>query len=137
MTVRRMWRPALAGMALAMGVTAFAAPAQAPRFVALDAMQQGMWQLREIGGTARAMCVRDPSALFQLRSPGSGCTRFVIENSTTAATVHYTCPGRGHGRTTISVETPRLVRISSEGLEGGAPFSVELEGRRTGNCPGG
>ncbi|WP_326525908.1 DUF3617 domain-containing protein [Sphingomonas sp.] len=135
MTVWRLVRPALAGALLLSGMTAFAAPAQAPRFIALDTMQQGMWQLRETGGGARATCVRDPAALFQLRGNGAQCSRFVIENTATTATVHYTCPGRGHGRTTISVETPRLVRIESEGIDNGAPFSLELEGRRTGSCP--
>ena len=134
MTLRRATRPALAVALTITGMAAFAQSAQGPRFAALDTMQQGTWQLREIGGEARAMCVRDPTSLFQLRSRGAGCSRFVIENAATSATVHYTCPGRGHGRTTISVETPRLVRISSEGIEGGAPFSVEIEGRRTGAC---
>jgi hypothetical protein len=135
MRVRRVLRSALAVAVVMTGATAFAAPAQAPRFVALDRLQQGMWQLREIDGGARGMCVRDPTSLFQLRSPGAGCSRFVIENGPSSATVHYTCPGRGHGRTTISVETPRLLHVTSEGIEGGAPFSIELEGRRTGDCP--
>lgn len=124
-----------AALVLATMTAVAAAPAQAPRFAALDTVQQGQWQLREAGGAARAMCVRDPAVLFQLRSRGAGCSRFVVENGATAATVHYTCPGRGHGRTTISVETPRLIHVSSEGIEGGAPFSIELEGRRTGECP--
>ena len=134
MTVWRSARPALAGALMMVGVTAFAQPAQGPHFAALDTMQGGQWMLRETGGQARAMCVRDPATLFQLRSRGAGCSRFVIENAATTATVHYTCPGRGHGRTTIAVETPRLVRIESEGIEGGAPFSVEIEARRTGAC---
>ena len=132
MTVRRLLRPALAGAFLVFGATAWAAPAG--QIVALNAVQPGQWQLREAGGTARAMCVRDPAALFQLRNRGTVCTRFVIDNSPTSATVHYTCPGAGHGRTTISVETPRLIRIDSQGIDGGAPFALEMEGRRTGGC---
>ena len=135
MTVWRAMRPARGGVVM-VGSAAFATPAQAPRFVALDTMQQGMWQLREAGGAARAMCVRDPASLFQLRSRGAQCSRFVIENGATSATVHYTCPGSGHGRTTISVETPRLVHIESEGIDGGAPFSLDIEARRTGRLPG-
>lgn len=135
MRVRRGLRRVLAVAGVMTGVTAFAAPAQAPRFAALDTMEHGLWQLREIGGQARAVCVRDPVNLFQLRSRTKQCSRFVIENGATAATVHYTCPGSGHGRTTISVETPRLARIESEGIEGGAPFSLEIEARRTGECP--
>ena len=124
-----------AGWAMTIGGAAWAAPAQAPRFAALDAMQPGMWQLHEVGEAPRAMCVRDPAILFQLRNRGAQCTRFVIDNSPTVATVHLTCPGRGHGRTTITVQTPRKVHIESEGLEGGAPFSHDIQARRVGACP--
>jgi hypothetical protein len=48
--------------------------------------------------------------------------------------VHYTCPGAGHGRTTVRVETPRLVQIESQGMARNEPFAIRLEGRRTGNC---
>ena len=130
-------RGALAAAAALMGTAGLAAPAQAPRFVALDTMQHGLWQLREAGGAARGVCVRDPASLFQQRSRGAQCSRFVIDNGANSATVHYTCPGSGHGRTTISVETPRLVRIESDGIEQGAPFSLDIEGRRVGECPAG
>ena len=111
-----------------------AAPAQAPTFVALNGLEHGQWELRETGGTNRAVCLGDPTSLFQQRHRGVQCSRFVIENGATSATVHYTCPGAGHGRTTITVETPRLIRIESQGLDAGAPFSFEMEGRRVGAC---
>ena len=125
----------IAGWAMVIGGAAWAAPAQAPRFAALDTMQPGLWQLRDVGEASRTMCVRDPVSLFQLRNRGAQCTRFVIENGPTVATVHLTCPGRGHSRTTITVQTPRLVHIESEGLEGGAPFSYDIQARRVGECP--
>ncbi len=135
MTAGRGRRLGIAIAAVMVGSTALAAPAQAPRFAALDTIQHGQWQLRETDGQTRSMCVRDPAVLLQLRSRGSGCSRFVVDNSATSATVHYTCPGRGHGRTSISVETPRLLHVESEGIEAGAPFSISLVGRRTGDCP--
>ena len=49
-------------------------------------------------------------------------------------TVNYTCPGIGRGRTTIRVETPRLVQIDSQGLDRGAPFALRAEARRIGPC---
>lgn len=130
MTARRLLRPAIAGAVLVLAAGA----AQAPSFVAFNAVERGQWQLREVGGPARAMCVTDPSVLFQLRGRGGNCSRFVIENAATSATVHYTCPGSGHGRTTIAVETPRLMRIDSQGIDSGAPFAIEIEARRTGTC---
>lgn len=126
-------RAVAAGM-VATAALAVAAPAQAPGFVALSALQRGEWQLREVGGATRSLCLTDPAALFQQRHRGAQCSRFVIENGATSATVHYTCPGTGHARTTVEVATPRSVHVSSQGLEGGMPFDIEIEARRTGAC---
>ena len=76
----------------------------------------------------------NPAALLQLRHPGAQCTQVVVENSREVATIHYTCPGHGYGRTTISVETSKLVRIDTQGIVDGAPFASELEGRKVGVC---
>lgn len=126
------------GLRIAAAVTVAmlsAAAAQAPGFVALTNVERGQWQLREIGGGgARAVCVSDPAVFFQMRGRGGSCSRFVIENGATSATVHYTCPGTGHGRTTISVSTPRMLRIDSQGIDAGAPFAIEVEARRVGAC---
>lgn len=111
-------------------------PARAPGLPALNGIERGMWELRERGSNAapRRMCVADPSALIQIRHGGAGCSRFVIENKPDRATVHYTCPGSGHGRTTIRVETSRLIQVESQGIADDSPFNVSLEGRRTGAC---
>lgn len=121
------------GVAVTVGALS-AAAAQTPSFVALSNVERGQWQLRESGGATRGMCVSDPTLFFQLRGRGANCSRFVVENAAASATVHYTCPGTGHGRTTIAVETPRLLRIDSQGIDAGAPFAIEVEARRTGSC---
>jgi hypothetical protein len=128
-------RAAMIGGAAMLAVAA--TPAQGPSFVAFAKVERGMWQLREIGGPTRAMCIADPATLFQLRSTKmTNCSRFVVENAPTTATVSYDCPGAGQGRTTIAVETPRLMRIDSQGFDNGQPFAVEIEARRTGACAG-
>ncbi len=134
MTVCSVMRPVIAGAFLVLGVSVGAAPAQAPSLIALNGVERGQWQLREVGGTSRSVCIADAATLIQLRSRSANCSRFVIENTPSSATVHYTCPGVGHGRTTIAVETPRLMRIDSQGIDGGAPFAVDIEARRTGPC---
>lgn len=111
-----------------------AAPAQAPEFAALARIERGLWQLRDAGGATRPMCIADPTALFHLRGAAAKCSRFVVENTPANATVSYTCPGGGQGRTAISVETPRLMRIQTQGIDGGMPFELEVEARRTGAC---
>jgi hypothetical protein len=134
MIVRRL-RPALAGAVFLSAIATSAAPAAAPGLAAIGAIEAGQWQLRETGnGKTRSLCVSDAQVLLQIHHSGAQCSRFVIENSASVATIHYTCPGQGHGRTTISVETPRLIRVDTQGVAQGAPFAVEMEGRRTGAC---
>lgn len=137
MTAARAIRAVAAAALAGWAVAALATPAQAPGFAALAGLERGQWQLREAGGPSRSVCLGDPATLFQQRHRGAQCSRLVIENTPTTATVGYTCPGTGHGRTAITVETPRLIRIESQGLESGAPFALEVEGRYVGACAAG
>lgn len=135
MMLRHFGRAALFGFALCIGLTA-ASPAVAPPLAVLAQVEPGQWQLREAGTSAppRAMCVADPAMLLQLGHPGASCSRFVIADTPGSATVHYTCPGAGHGRTTLSIETPRLLHVATQGIAGGLPFDHDFEARRLGAC---
>lgn len=126
-----------AGMIVAGLVFAVAAsaPAQGPSLAALNAIEPGQWQLREIDGDEKkSLCVADPRLLIQLHHLRAQCSRFVVEDLPKSATVHYTCPGAGHGRTVISVESGHLIKLRTQGIADGAPFDVNYEGRRTGSC---
>ncbi len=110
-------------------------PVSAPTLAALSGLEPGQWQLRASDGSAsRSICVSDPRSLLQIQHSQAVCSRFIIANDPKSATVHYTCPGLGHGRTTLRVETPRLVQIDSQGIADNAPFAVHVEGRRMGAC---
>lgn len=133
-------RPAVAGalfMATAfLATTGAALPQQNPAVLtALKGIERGQWQLKDADGAPpRAVCLSNPAALLQLAHGTAQCSHFVVENSARVATIHYTCPGHGYGRTTVSVETPRLVRVNTQGVIDGAPFSKVLEGRKVGTC---
>ncbi len=158
MFLRRLWRPAAAGALLLIGagmgparsgLSAAAPPehaigsrkpagaaGQSGALTALAKGERGEWELRATGGgTPVKLCITNPATLIQLRYAGVQCAQVVLENTPGAATVRYTCPGHGHGRTAISVETPRLLRVETQGIIDGAPFAEEYEGRRMGNCP--
>ena len=126
-------RWSLAACALA-GATAV--PAQAPSLAMLDRLEKGSWQLRERGKDAvlQTFCVGDARRMIQIQHPRATCSRYVIEDTPNSVTVHYTCPGAGHGRTTIRSETNRLVQIDTQGIAEGKPFSQAIEARRTGGC---
>jgi hypothetical protein len=109
--------------------------AQAPGLTMLGELERGSWQVRDrADGATRAVCLGDPRQLLQLRHPRGDCSRYVITDTAAEVTVHYTCPGAGHGRTTIRRETNRLVQIDTQGIVGGAPFSDAYEARRMGPC---
>jgi len=122
----------------ALGALMLTAAADAPVLTALAKIEPGQWTLRSADGHTppRTMCVADPRILLQLQHSGVACSRFVIENEPGVTTVHYTCPSAGHGRTTVRVETPRLIHVDSQGISGGAPFDWSFEGRKSGTCAG-
>ncbi len=130
--------PVFRTLTLAAALVAATVPAvaQAPQLAMLDELESGQWLLRDRDNpaTTRSYCVTDWRQLLQLQHQRNQCTRTVLENSASAVTVHYTCPGAGHGRTSIRRETDRLVQIDTQGIAGGAPFSMAYEGRKSGTC---
>lgn len=122
----------LGGFALPAMISAAEAP-----IPALDVLQPGQWELRGEGSsTVRSLCLGDPRLLLQIRHGSQQCSRFVIGNTARVATVQYSCGGAGNGRTTVRVETPRLVQIDTQGMADKSPFVMRFEGRRTGACTG-
>ena len=125
-----------ASLALATGAVLAAPLAAGTSASALfGELRMGAWEIRERGSdTTRRICLRSERDLVQLRHRGQSCRRIVIENGTAAATVQYSCAGAGYGRTHIRRESADLVQLKSDGIERGAPFSLEAEARRVGNC---
>ena len=128
-----LFRWSLTACALA-GATAV--PAQAPSLAMLDRLEKGSWQLRERGQSAvlQTICVGDARRMIQIYHARATCSRYIIEDTPGSVTVHYTCPGAGHGRTSIRSETNRLVQIDTQGIADGKPFSQAIEARRAGAC---
>jgi hypothetical protein len=126
----------MAVVAATLAVPAWSQPASAPTLAALNAIEAGQWQLRSRSDPSenRSICLGDTRTLLQIRHGHAACSRFVIANDPKAATVHYTCPGAGHGRTTVRVETPRLIQLDSQGIAENEPFALAFEGRRVGAC---
>lgn len=124
----------LAGASALAGATAV--PAQTPSLAMLDGLEKGSWQLRERGSDAvlQTVCVGDARRMIQIQHPRANCSRYIIEDTPKSVTVHYTCPGAGHGRTSIRSETNRLVQIDTQGIADGKPFSQAIEARRAGPC---
>jgi hypothetical protein len=121
----------------AAGISTAAVSEVRPRLSAFAMLETGLWQLRTGSEPPRSICVSDPLSLIQLRHRATACTQFVIANEKSVATVHYSCPGAGWGRTTLRVETPRLARVDTQGIAANEPFAFTAEARRVGPCTGG
>ena len=117
------------------GLAAMPGLAQGNGLAMLGTITKGEWTIKfRDGSPDRKICVRSGQELIQLRHRESGCNRFVVEDAPTKVTVQYTCAGNGYGRTSIRRETPGLVQLESQGIEGGLPFQLVAEARRTGPC---
>ena len=132
--LRRRLRRGAIGLA---GLAAVAAPVLAfalPGLEALSQLERGRWQVSDAEGRSASVCLGDPLALVQIEHRGFACGQEVLTSEASGGTVHYTCPGRGFGHTSIRVETPRLARIDTQGLVDGRPFSYRAEARKVGGC---
>lgn len=128
---------AIAALFVAGAVLGLAVPvlAQGNGLAMLGTLSKGEWTIRQRGGAPdRKICVKSGAELIQLMHRESGCSQFVVEDGAARVTVQYTCPGNGYGRTSIRRETPALVQLESQGIEGRMPFQMTAEGRRTGPC---
>jgi hypothetical protein len=134
----RRGRALLALLALA----SVAAPASSQRggsIAALNKIQPGLWQLRVLGregAKPAALCLSDPAVLAQLQHRSQPCSRLVVAQDGTGATVHYTCQAGGYGQTSLRIETPRLVQIDTQGILDNVPFAYRAEARFAGACGG-
>ncbi len=132
-------KPAIAFVSL-IGLVGAATPPASSRasyqdLALISSLEAGEWQVRpKSGGEARTVCLGDSRTLVQVRHPKAICSSFIIANEARQAVIHYTCPGSGHGRTSLKMETPRLVQIESQGIASKNPFQETYEARRVGTC---
>lgn len=125
----------MAIQAAAVVAVAMPAAAQAPELAMLDRLDRGKWDLRvRTTGNNRSICLRTGRELVQLKHLQGGCSQIVVQDDPNEVTVQYTCRGDGYGRTTIRREGNGLVQVRSQGIQGGTPFSLVGEARRTGSC---
>jgi len=126
-------RAAAVAAAFLFALPAFTQPAGPVEM--LDRLEPGLWEWRSASGSSLGrICLGDPLLLAQLQHRRGACTRELIESHGRSATVQYSCRGAGVGRTTLRLETRRLVQVDSQGLDGGAPFAVRAQARRIGPC---
>ena len=132
-TSRRAFALGLAGLVL-VGVPAHGlAVSDIP---ALLKIERGRWEVVRSGAdkAPRSLCLGDPMLLTQIEHGAGACTRELVESVAEGGTVQYRCTGRGFGHTRLRIETPRWVRLDTQGIVDGRPFAWRGEARRVGRC---
>ncbi|HEX8365111.1 MAG TPA: hypothetical protein VF603_07495 [Allosphingosinicella sp.] len=135
MNIRGAFRRSFGLTMLAVASVTAAAAAVESELPVLGRLQAGLWQLRSLdnGRPLAAICLGDRAQLVQPRHRGVACTRSVVSRAQDAVEIRYNCPA-AFGQTAIRVETPRLARIESQGVDNGVPFGFRAEARRVGSC---
>ena len=98
----------------------------------------GLWELSGAPAAEKPvrMCIGDLARLAQFEHRKASCERTLIRDTAEMAEFHYSCAGRGFGRTTMRLVTPRSLRVETQGISDGAPFHYVLQARRVGDCRG-
>lgn len=96
--------------------------------------EPGSWEVSRPGSPPVRLCLAAMDSLAQFEHRNSKCSRTVIRNAGSSATVHYTCSGGEFGESVMSLITPRSVRVETQGISGGAPFKYTFQARRVGDC---
>lgn len=102
--------------------------------VGLAAIENGLWEVSRKGADPVRLCIADPATLAQFEHRSASCTRDLVRNASSGATIQYSCAAAGFGHSTITVLTPRSLRIETQGISASAPFRYVFHARRVGNC---
>jgi hypothetical protein len=96
--------------------------------------EPGLWEISRSGSQPVTLCVSNTAILTQFEHRNARCSRTVIRDNGSAATVHYSCAGGDFGQSDVRLVTPRSLTIETQGISGGAPFKYTMLARRAGNC---
>jgi hypothetical protein len=118
-------------------ILAAAAAIAAPRPAALAQAAPGLWEVYRLPGAREVTheCVGDVTVLAQYEHRHQRCTSSIVSDGPIATVIQYSCPGGGFGRSTLTMITPRSLRIETQGISDNLPFNYQLQARRVGDCP--
>jgi len=100
-------------------------------------LEPGRWQVSRsaTGAQAVGQCIHDVSALAQWEHRTRQCRRTIVSQSARELVVRYTCGAGDFGQARLTTLTPRSLKIETQGIHSGEPFSYELFARKSGACP--
>ena len=121
----------VAGATGLLGLFALTAATDSP----LGQTSGGLWEVTGArnSGPVR-QCVANTRALAQFEHRGENCLPTLVRESGDTAVFQYNCPSGGFGQSEVQVLTPRSLRIATQGISKGLPFSYVVQARRIGAC---
>ena len=125
----RLWK--IGGALFGLAAT-FAAAAAGPLLLAQA--EPGMWEVSRPGQQPILLCVADPAILAQFEHRAASCERDLLTEAGSTAKIHYTCEGGGFGSSSLTMITPRSLRVETQGISDNSPFKYKFQARRTGDC---
>jgi hypothetical protein len=117
--------------------TAPAATQERKRLNVFSRTEPGLWELHEFGNPSAprlTLCLADPQVLMQVEHRGLPCSSLVLADDKQSATVHYTCPASGYGRTSVRWISPRVITVDTQGIRDKRPFAYRADARRVRGC---
>jgi hypothetical protein len=121
---------------LVAALLAGAAALAAPRLGVLGQVSPGLWEISGYPGAkvAARECLGDLALLAQYEHRRQSCSSSVVSDNAPSTVIQYNCQGGGFGRTTVTLITPRSLRIETQGISDNLPFNYVLQARRLGDC---
>ena len=122
---------------LAATALAGAAVMAAARPAAFAQAAPGMWEISGYPGSKAPAreCIGNLALLAQYEHRRQNCSSSGVSDHAPSSVIQYSCPGGGFGRTTVTMITPRSLRIETQGIANNLPFNYTLQARRIGDCP--
>ena len=96
----------------------------------------GLWEVsaRADGHGAQRVCLQSLSTLLQWEHRDRRCEQRVLGSSPSGVRVDYNCGAADFGHSTLTVITPRTLKVETQGISASYPFQYTVHARRVGNC---
>lgn len=100
----------------------------------LEGAVPGLWEVSRPGAPVTRLCLADPAELAQFEHRQASCERHLVGEAGTKAMFHYSCTPAGFGNSSVTLITPRSLRVETQGISDNAPFKYTFQARHVGNC---
>lgn len=120
---------------MACGGLAVAGATAHVRLSGLAGVKPGLWEVSRTarGDRAARVCLKEVAQLATYAHDPARCSRTVLRDRPGMVVMELSC-GADFGRSTLSVTTPRSLKLATQGIRRGEPYDRTYYARRVGEC---